>query len=180
MTEPKIVREKTIHAGWLHIVQRNVKHTNGDVQTYEIVNPGSHSVSIVAFDEMEQVLLVEMYRFGQHKRLLELPAGAPKSGETYYEAASRELMEETGYQGELHHVGSHYIAAEHGVTRHVFVAKSCQKLAKPSPDKTEKSEGIKLVKVTTDQFLRILRSGQMTETAAGFMVMDHLRLLSMK
>ena len=86
-------------------------------------------MSAVAFDEAGQVILVEIYRFGQDARLLELPAGGVEPEETLLGAMRRELLEETGYEGELEPVGSHYIAAEHGVTRHVFVARNCRQVA---------------------------------------------------
>ena len=178
MLQPKILEEVELHRGWLKVIRRVVEHSNGETQRYEIVNPDSHSVSVVAIDESENVVLIEMYRFGQNRRLLELPAGAPEGGESMLEAARRELLEETGYEGDLSEIGSHYIAAEHGVTRHVFHARSCRKVSEPQPDKSELDEGIQTVRVSIGRFLEIVRSGQMTETAAAFMVLDHLGLLS--
>ena len=178
VNKPKIIEEQSIHKGWINLVRRIIRHPNGDTHTYEIVNPDSHSVSVVAFDEDENILLVELYRFGQNKRAHDLPGGAIEDGESFVAAAQRELLEETGYKGEMQEIGSHHIAAEHGVTRHVFLARSCKKVAELNPDDSERAEGMKMVKVSLDQFLEILRSGQMTETASGFMVMDYLRRFS--
>jgi 8-oxo-dGTP pyrophosphatase MutT (NUDIX family) len=173
-----IVAEVELHRGWLNVIWRKVEHPNGGVQHYEIVNPDTHSVSVVAMDESDHVILVEMYRFGQDRRLKELPAGVPESGESLMDAIHRELLEETGYEGSIVEVGSHFIAAEHGVTRHVFYAKGCKQVSQPRPDQSEIDEGIKVVTVPVSEFIEIVRSGEITETGAAFMVLDHLDLLS--
>ena len=178
MSKPEIISEQTIHKGWINLVRRVIRHPNGDVQTYEIVNPDSHTVNIVAFDEDDNILLVELFRFGQNQRAHDLPGGVIEAGESFIDAARRELLEETGYAGDMEEIGSHRIAAEHGVTRHVFLARSCRKVAEVNLDVSERSEGMKLVRVSIERFFEILRSGQMSETGGGFMVMDYLRRVS--
>ncbi|MEM7800359.1 MAG: hypothetical protein AAF633_14280, partial [Chloroflexota bacterium] len=83
----------------------------------------------------------------------------------------------TGYKGDFVEIGSHYIAAEHGVTRHVFMAKNCVQVAGQRLDQNEVDEGALLFKVTLEEFKQIVRSGELTETGAAYMVFDHLRLL---
>jgi len=141
MDMPEIIEEKEIHRGWLSIVKRRLKHSNGGIQEYEIVNPESHSVCALVLNKNNDVVLIELYRFGQQERLLELPAGAVETGESYSEAIEREILEETGYKGDLREIGQHYIAAEHGVTRHVFVAQDSEQVAEPSPEQSEIDEG---------------------------------------
>ncbi len=178
MADPEIVEESIIHQGWLRIVKRELRHPNGGYQSYEIVNPGSHSVSVVALDTDDNVILVELYRFGQQMRLLELPAGAVDAGESYADAIARELLEETGYSGEFTEIGSHFIAAEHGVTRHVFAARNCTRTADPTPEQSEIDEGVRVVTVDLAKFRNIVRSGRLTETGAAYMVLDRLNLLN--
>ncbi len=175
--KPRILKQEEIHSGWLRVIRRTIEHPNGGIQNYEIVNPDSHSVCVVAMDEFDRVILVEMYRFGQNRRLKELPAGAPVSGESLVDAIHRELLEETGYAGNIKEIGSHFIAAEHGVTRHVFHATDCKKIAQATPDQSEIDEAIKVIIVSIEEFVDIVRSGQITETGAAFMVLDHLGLL---
>lgn len=174
---PKILKEHEAYKGWVRVVRRTVQHPNGGVQHYDIVNPDSHSVCAVAFDRSDRVILVEMYRFGQNRRLRELPAGGVETGEAFIDAMHRELLEETGYEGDLEEIGTYPIAAEHGVTRHVFVARNCRRVASPQFEQSEIDEGARVLLVSLEEFKAIVRCGEMTETGSAFLALDHLRLL---
>ena len=56
------------------------------------------SAVMMAVDEKKRILLVRQFRLPAEKYLWELPAGNVDDGETPLEAASRELIEETGYR----------------------------------------------------------------------------------
>ena len=56
------------------------------------------SAVIMPVDEERRVLLVHQYRLPARGFLWELPAGRVDPGETPYQAARRELAEETGYK----------------------------------------------------------------------------------
>lgn len=65
----------------------------------------SGAVHIVALTAAGELLLVEQYRIPVHARCIELPAGiigdeAAHRGESAEASALRELLEETGYQGQ--------------------------------------------------------------------------------
>jgi ADP-ribose pyrophosphatase len=62
-----------------------------------IVQHGSSAV-VMPVDEKGRVLLVRQYRLPAKQFLWELPAGRVDEGETVYQAARRELAEETGYR----------------------------------------------------------------------------------
>jgi 8-oxo-dGTP pyrophosphatase MutT (NUDIX family) len=55
--------------------------------------------AVVALTEQQRVLIVRQYRPAVERDTLELPSGLVDAGETPEEAARRELLEETGYQG---------------------------------------------------------------------------------
>lgn len=79
----------------IHVHVDTVELPNGRTATREIVNhPGG--VGILALDENNNVLVVRQYRYAFGRTLLEIPAGKLEKGEDPYQAAMRELREETG------------------------------------------------------------------------------------
>jgi ADP-ribose pyrophosphatase len=54
------------------------------------------SAVMMAVDKKDRVLLVRQYRLPANQFLWELPAGKVDKGETVFQAAKRELIEETG------------------------------------------------------------------------------------
>lgn len=79
----------------IHVHVDTVELPNGRTSTREIVNhPGG--VGILALDQDNNVLVVRQFRYAFGRILLEIPAGKLERGEDPYEAAMRELKEETG------------------------------------------------------------------------------------
>jgi ADP-ribose pyrophosphatase len=64
-------------------------------------------VVIIPITADGEIVLVEQYRMSVKSRVIELPAGLVgdiQEGESYETAAGRELLEETGYEGDLVHL----------------------------------------------------------------------------
>lgn len=57
-------------------------------------------VNIIPLTPEQNVILVKQFRFGTKEVSLEIPGGMVDLGDTPAQAASRELLEETGYGGE--------------------------------------------------------------------------------
>jgi ADP-ribose pyrophosphatase len=66
---------------------------------------GNGVVAIIALTEQDELVLTEQYRLPVRRRVVDLPAGlvgdvAGEEDERFEQAARRELLEETGFQGE--------------------------------------------------------------------------------
>ena len=86
-----------------------------------------------------RAVLVEQYRYGIDRVILELPAGAVDPGEHAAEAAPRELREETGYEAARWDALGR-LAVEpgrHTNYGHVFVARGCRRVGAPALDDAE-------------------------------------------
>lgn len=73
------------------------KLPNGQVIDKYFVNEYADWVNAVVLTEDQQLVLVKQYRHAVKDFFLEIPAGKRESGETFDEAISREVKEETGY-----------------------------------------------------------------------------------
>jgi ADP-ribose pyrophosphatase len=104
--------------------------------------------NIIAITKDDKVIMVEQFRFGTSEVSLEFPSGAIDQGEKPMEAASRELLEETGGEGdELIKTGE--CKANPGFlnnTCHHFLAKNVTISKKQNLDELEEIR-IKLVPV---------------------------------
>lgn len=61
---------------------------------------GSSWVNVLALTSNFEVVLVQQYRHGTRQVHWEIPGGVIDGGESPAQAAARELLEETGYQGD--------------------------------------------------------------------------------
>ncbi len=66
------------------------------IDKYHQIHYPHESVSIVIFNEKDEILMIHEKRYTVHRLEWEIPAGRVEDGETKEEAARREAMEETG------------------------------------------------------------------------------------
>jgi ADP-ribose pyrophosphatase len=100
-------------------------------------------VNVVALTKQNEVVLVQQYRHGCQKTLLELPCGSMETTDiSPAEAIKRELLEETGYTGkEFIHTGTISVnPSSHNNLTHCFLALDVELTEKPHLDDTEQIE----------------------------------------
>jgi 8-oxo-dGTP pyrophosphatase MutT (NUDIX family) len=98
-------------------------------------------VNIVPITPAGQMVMVRQYRYGTERVTLETPGGLLDPGEGPAQAAARELLEETGYQGrEIISLGGvNPNPALFGNRLHVFLAPDAVPVAKVQCDPTEET-----------------------------------------
>lgn len=146
---------------------------DGREADYDIRRDGDSSV-VLALTAENQVVLAQQFRPGKMDVLLELPGGGIQAGQTAIEAAEHELLEETGYAGELEFVGQSWPDAYSTRKSNVFVTRNC---VRTSEQKLDPNEFIEVVLLPLAEFRQHLRTGRLTDVDGAYLALDHLGLL---
>jgi ADP-ribose pyrophosphatase len=163
--------ERVVHDRFRRVRSRTFELPNGEVADYEVLDLND-SVAVLALTGEREVVLVREFRPGPEEVLVGLPGGIVEPGQSAVEAARAELLEETGYEGELRVVGTLFKDAYATSTKHVVVATRCRRVGDPEhPDLTEP------VVLSLDEFREHLRGGRLTDTDAAYRALDFLGLL---
>lgn len=163
--------EEVVYDRFRRIVSRLFALPDGSTAEFEVVELFD-SAAVLALTPAQEVVLVREFRPGPEKVLLELPGGVVELDQAPIEAARAELLEETGYEGEMIEAGVLLKDAYATNTKHVFAATNCRLVADPeNPQFTEP------VLLPLADFRSHLRGGRLTDVDAAYRALDHLGLL---
>ncbi len=170
----ELSREVTYRKFSLTVERRDYRLPNGKVADYyiRIELPGACVFGLTADNK---VITFPQYRPGPDAILRELPGGRVEPGEDPRKTAMRELLEETGFTGEVEDwTGTWQSDAYTKPSRTIVIAKNCKKIAEPKLDEAEFGE-VELVDIA--DFVAQVRTGQLTDAAGALLALDHLGLL---
>ncbi len=139
-----------------------------------IIKKEGDPVCVLALTDKNEVILVKQFRPGPKKILLELPGGGKNDDETPDGAIARELLEETGYAGDIEFVTRVYDCGYSTLHRYAFVATNCKRVSEP---KLDPNEDIEVLLLSMEDFRKQLRTGNMTDVETAYLGLDYLELL---
>jgi 8-oxo-dGTP pyrophosphatase MutT (NUDIX family) len=120
-------------------------------------------INIIPITPDRKVVMVRQYRHGARAVTMEIPGGLVEPGDTPEGAASRELMEETGYRSEdwikIGEVNPN--PALFGNRCHTYLARNVSRSREPELDP---SEDIEVVLVSLDAIPEMIRGGVIDHT----------------
>ena len=168
--EWKKISEKIFKAGYRTMIDRVFIMPDGREETYTVQQEREVGC-ILPLTADGRVVLAKQYRPGPEKLILELPGGGIEEGEDPLEAAKRELLEETGYVGDVSIVGTGLQSAYSTMKRYHCVARNCRKISESKPDQ---NEIIEVTLMSMEDFRKHLQSGELTDVATGYRALDEL------
>ncbi len=145
----------------------------GETAEYYVKNERP-AAGVLALTKNQEVILLKQFRPGPAKMKLELPGGFIEPGEDASVAIARELLEETGYAGDITLVSRFDDDAYSTMERFAFVATDCKKVTGQELDDNEYAE---LMLVSPGEFKQLIIDGASTDPEIGLLGLHHLGLL---
>lgn len=170
----KKLKEEPYKAGFRKMIKRWFEMPNGQTEEFDIAN-NEEVVCCLALTTDQQVILTKQFRPAQERILLELPGGGLESEETPEEAMSRELLEETGYTGNMQFVAKSLASGYDTLVRYNFVITDCQKIQEPNEEDTRGTAETILMSIS--DFKKHLKSAELTDVATGYLGLEYLELI---
>lgn len=113
------------------------------------------TVTVLALDQDKQIIMTRQVQPG-FSEFYSLPGGIMDEGETVWQSAKRELLEETGYASqEWYFLFSHQMNSRIDWNGYYLLAKNCQRVSDKSPDAGEK---IELELLDQKQFAEVIKN----------------------
>jgi len=176
---PKILTRHRVCSSKLFSVDAvELRFSNGEEREYECLTSGKNAaVIVVAMVNDDHALLVEEYGIGIQAYQWSVPKGKVDPGESYLEAANRELKEEAGY-------GAHDLTLLNCMTQspnymehetQIVLAQNLYTESLPG----DEPEELAVRKVNINNISHVVASGELTEArsiAALYLARDYLSL----
>lgn len=176
-TKEKTIRKVYVFRGRILTVRNDdALMPNGDVRNREVVeHPGG--VCVLPVQDDGTILLVEQFRYPYMEDVLEAPAGKLEKGEDPFEAAQRELREETGMvAAEYFDLGEDYPSP--GYTNeviHLYAARGLSDVGQQLDD----DEFLNLKHVSFSQALTMIYNNEIKDSKTVMAVMKYNDLLNL-
>jgi len=125
---------------------------NGSLQKWEFLERSNDTKAVVvnAYHK-DKIILVKQFRYPIDMYSIEFPAGLIDKGETPESTAVRELLEETGYDGEITSV-SPPLCTSAGITSEIIYSVQMNITSERNAQQLESAEEIEVLEFSRDNF----------------------------
>jgi ADP-ribose pyrophosphatase len=136
------------------------------------------SVIVFPMTENGQVVLVKQFRPGSEREELEFPGGMIDPGEKAIRAAERELLEETGYQGNIEFICAKNYSPYSAGRKHIFLATNCKQITKHLD--LDPNEFLEVAIIDIEDLENLLYDSKIRNPDVAYMALHHLGLLKIR
>jgi ADP-ribose pyrophosphatase len=166
----RVVESKRIFEGRICALRVDTVELDGGLTSVREIVEHDPVVAMVPVEADGTVVLIRQFRLATGEVMLEIPAGIVEPGEDAVAAAQRELREETGLRAEKLTRLSEFFASPGFLTElmTVFLAEGLT----PAPLDADADEDIVVQRVTLDEAVRLVESGEIRDakTVAGILL----------
>lgn len=144
----KLSSEKKFENNWWSYWIDKYIMPNGNEGEYHYCHTEGSAFTVPLLDD-EHVLMLKQYRYLTGRISLEFPGGGIREGQNRDDIARKELIEETGYEGDFEFIGSFnpFIGATDEFC-HVYIARN---LKENNEFFKDDSEDLEVVKIRLDE-----------------------------
>jgi len=93
-----IKNKERVYNGFINVDKAAVETRKGEVVYREVTERGNAVCGVVYNPKSNSIVLVNQFRVGANKEVLELVAGSLEAGEDPMDCMVREILEETGFK----------------------------------------------------------------------------------
>lgn len=158
------------------VVQKTFLLPDGRSYT-SFIDKTPDSVNIFPMTDDGQVVLVKQFRPGSEQIEMELPGGMIDPGEKPSRAAERELLEETGYEGNIEFLSARSYSPYSEGKRYVYIATGCKRVSEQDLDM---DEYVDIAVVDMEDLENLLYDGKIRNPDGAYMALHHLGLLKIR
>lgn len=164
MIEPwqEIRRERAFDNPWIPIDRAEYRLPDGRI-VERYIRMEVDFCTIFALTTEGQIITATEWRVGPARVMHDLPGGFIEAGELPEAGAARELLEETGYRGQMRFLAATPVSAYSTARKHIFIATDCECVAAQSLDEGELVE-VQLFSI--EQFTKLAMDGHTTDLDA--------------
>ncbi len=170
----KLIKEDPEYKNkYVDIRKRTYTLPNDKEAEYFIRDGMGNVASIFAITKDNKIILAREFRPGPGIVLDELPGGVIDPNETPLQAAERELLEETGYKGELKLLAETWMSAYSTGKKYCYIALNCQKHSEKQ-NMDHENEFIEVILKEKSEFQKQLKKGDLTDLETALLAIEYL------
>ena len=169
----KKINEQYAYSGWRKIIKKRFLLPNGAEADFDVIG-NNPFVTVAAFTETKEAILVKQFRPGPEIPLISFSEGYIEVAESPEAAARRELLEETGYTAGKVFLLKEMRSAYSTEQRICLIALDCQKTNAQNLDQTEFIEVFTMPLTEFRSFIKDSQRHDFTNVDCAYLALDYL------